>query len=105
MALFSRLYQGEEMTELETFKQRIKGGCLGELEQERLINYFSPIYYVEFEELPAGELFPRIMRVGFYDKRRAKHDALAVFEREEAAKRVIEKSMLSGREKIIKERA
>lgn len=92
------------MTEFEKLKQRLKNSSLGELEQERLINYFSPIYYVEFEEKPAGELFPRIMRAGFYDKRRGKKDALAVFEREGDAKRVIEKCMYTGKEKVIQER-
>ena len=92
------------MTEFEKLKQRLKNSSLGELEQERLINYFSPIYYVEYEEKLEGELFPHIQRFGFYDKRRGKKDALAVFEREGDAKRVIEKCMYTGKEKVIQER-
>lgn len=93
------------MTEFEKLKQRLKNSSINELEQERLINYFSPIYYVEYEEKLEGELFPHIQRFGFYDKHRGKKDALAVFEREDGAKRVIEKCMYIGKEKVIQERA
>ena len=74
-----------------------------ELAREELENYFKPIYYVEYEETVPGELFPRIFRMGYYDKRRAKKDALDAFERTNG-KRVIEKSMRTGAEKVIKER-
>jgi hypothetical protein len=93
------------MKEVEQLKQRLKGGVMNELQQERLINYFSPIYYVEYEETLPGELFPHIQRFGFYDKRRGKNDALAVFEKITDAKRVIEKCMYTGKEKVIQERA
>ena len=53
---------------------------MNELQQERLINYFSPIYYVEYEETLPGELFPHIQRFGFY-QRGAKKEALEIFER------------------------
>ena len=33
------------MTEFEAMKKRLKNSALDELQQERLINYFSPIYY------------------------------------------------------------
>ncbi len=56
------------MSEFEAMKKRVRNSALNELEQERLINYFSPIYYVEFEVTLPGELFPRIERVGYYDK-------------------------------------
>ena len=87
----------------EQLKQRLKNGVMGELAQEKLINYFSPIYYVEYEETLPGELFPRIQRFGFY-QRGAKKEALEIFERNADAKRVIEKSMYSGKETVIKER-
>ena len=94
------------MSEFEAMKKRVRNSSLNELEQERLINYFSPIYYVEFEVTLPGELFPRIERVGYYDKthNRNKKEALEVFERIHDAKRVIEKCMYTGKEKIIKER-
>ena len=91
------------MSEIEQLKQRLKNSNMGELAQEKLINYFSPIYYVEYEEMLPGELFPHITRFGFYQKR-ARIEALEVFERNADAKRVIEKSMISGKEKIIRER-
>lgn len=89
--------------EVEQLKQRLKNGVMGELAQEKLINYFSPIYYVEYEEMLPGELFPHIQRFGFY-QRGAKKEALEIFERNADAKRVIEKSMYSGKETVIKER-
>ena len=91
------------MKEVEQLKQRLKNSVMGELAQEKLINYFSPIYYVEYEETLPGELFPHIQRFGFY-QRGAKKEALEIFERNLDAKRVIEKSMYSGKETIIKER-
>ena len=95
------------MTEFEALKKRLKNSALDELQQESLINYFSPIYYVEFEIMLAGELFPRIERVGYYDKTHNRHkkEALEIFERTPDAKRVIEKCMYTGKERIIKERA
>lgn len=91
------------MKEVEQLKQRLKNGVLNELQQERLVNYFSPIYYVEYEEMLPGELFPRIQRFGFY-QRGARAEALEIFERNPDAKRVIEKSMYSGKETILIER-
>lgn len=91
------------MKEVEQLKQRLKGGVMNELQQEKLVNYFSPIYYVEYEETLPGELFPHIQRFGFY-QRDAKKEALEIFERNPDAKRVIEKSMYSGKETIIIER-
>ena len=35
------------MKEVEQLKQRLKNSVMGELAQEKLINYFSPIYYVK----------------------------------------------------------
>lgn len=89
--------------EIEQLKQRLKNSPMGELAQEKLINYFSPIYYVEYEETLQGELFPHIQRFWFYQKG-AQKEALEIFERNPDAKRVIEKSMYSGKETIIKER-
>lgn len=89
--------------EVEQLKQRLKNGVMGELAQERLINYLCPIYYVEYEETLPGELFPHITRFGFYQKR-ARAEALETFERNADAKRVIEKSVYTGKETVIKER-
>ena len=74
-----------------------------DIQQAELNRYFSPIYYVEYEETLPGELFPHITRFGFYHER-AKKEALEVFERNDDAKRVIEKSMRTGAEKVIRER-
>ena len=74
-----------------------------DLQIEELENYFKPIYYVEYEIIPDGELFPRLFRMGYYDKRYNKKEALRVFEQLNGA-RVIEKNMRTGTEKIIKER-
>lgn len=74
-----------------------------ELQKEELENYFKPIYYVEYEEKVPGELFPRIFRMGYYNKRNNKKEALRAFEELNGA-RVIEKSMRTGQEKIIRER-
>ena len=59
--------------------------------------------YVEYEIIPDGELFPRLFRMGYYDKRCNKKEALRAFEQLNGA-RVIEKNMRTGTEKIIKER-
>ena len=74
-----------------------------ELQKEELENYFKPIYYVEYEEKAPGELFPRVFRMGYYNKRNNKKEALRAFEELNGA-RVIEKSMRTGQEKVIKER-
>ena len=74
-----------------------------DVQQAELNRYFSPIYYVEYEEKLPGELFPHVTRFGFYHEW-AKKEALEVFERNNDAKRVIEKSMRTGAEKIIKQR-
>lgn len=76
---------------------------MNELDKAELERYFSPIYYVEYEEMLPGELFPHVTRFGFYHER-AKKEALEVFARNDDAKRVIEKSMRTGAEKVIKER-
>lgn len=73
-------------------------------ENTRLNRYFEPIYYVEYEQQPEGELFPRVFRVGYYDKSCNKKEALRAFEALNGA-RVIEKNMRTGAEKVIKERA
>lgn len=74
-----------------------------DVQQAELERYFKPIYYVEYEETPEGELFPHTFRVGYYDKRTNKADALRAYEELNGA-RVIEKSMRTGAEKIIKQR-
>ena len=71
-----------------------------DVQHAELERYFSPIYYVEYEELVEGALFPHVFRFGFYGDY-AKKDALAAFENCNGA-RVIEKSMRTGAEKIIK---
>ena len=73
-----------------------------DVQQAELNRYFSPIYYVEYEEIVPGELFPHIFRMGFYGDY-AKKDALAAFKNCNGA-RVIEKSMRTGAEKVIKQR-
>lgn len=73
-----------------------------DVQQAELNRYFSPIYYVEYEESAPGELFPHIFRMGFYGDY-AKKDAFAAFENCNGA-RVIEKSMRTGAEKVIRER-
>ena len=91
------------MTEIEKLRQRLKSSVMNDLQQERLVEYFKPIYYVEFECTAPGELFPRIFRNAYYVKQTNRTDALRTFD-EFNGLRVIEKSMLTGREKIIKER-
>lgn len=76
-----------------------------ELQKEQLETYFKPIYYVELEDPADGELFPSKMRWAFYDKRTNRKEALRYFESRNNAKRVIEKSMITGIEKVIKEKA
>lgn len=74
-----------------------------DLQKEELENYFKPIYYVEYEEKVPGELFPRVFRMGYYNKRNNKKEALRAFEELDGA-RVIEKSMKTGQEKVIRTR-
>lgn len=74
-----------------------------DVQLEELERYFKPVYYVEYEIVPDGELFPKVFRMGYYDKRRNKKDALQAFEQFDGV-RVIEKNMRTGQEKIIKER-
>lgn len=74
-----------------------------DVQLEELERYFKPVYYVEYEIVPDGELFPKVFRMAYYDKRRNKKDALQAFEQFDGV-RVIEKNMRTGQEKIIKER-
>lgn len=76
-----------------------------DVQAAELERYFRPIYYVEFEETPNGELFPKVYRIGFYqDNGYNKKEAIAVFNKNPGAKKVIEKSMRTGKEKIIMSR-
>ena len=75
-----------------------------DLQRAELEDYFAPIYYVEYEEHAPGELFPHVFRVGYYDKRCNKKEAIRAFEDLNGA-RVIEKNMRTGAEKIIRQRA
>ena len=77
---------------------------MNELAQQELERYFKPIYYVEYEQQNEGELFPRVFRVGFYDKSCNKKEALRAFNELNGA-RVIEKSIRTGAEKVIIQRA
>ena len=77
---------------------------MNELEREKLEEYFKPIYYVELEETVNGELFPIKTRWAFYDKRTNEREALRYFDTRDNAKRVIEKNMYTGREKVLKEK-
>ena len=90
--------------EITQLRQRLKNSVMSDLKQEELIDYFKPIYYVEFETLVPCELFPRVFRNAYYDKRFNKKEALKAFEDFADARRVVEKSMYSGREKVIAER-
>ena len=71
-----------------------------DLQREELNRYFAPIYYVEYEEMLPGELFPHVTRVGYYDKRNNKNEALRAYNKLNGT-RVIEKNMRTGVEKII----
>jgi hypothetical protein len=48
------------------------GDKVTDIQREELERYFSPIYYVEYEVTPAGELFPQRFRVGYYHERAKK---------------------------------
>ena len=74
-----------------------------DIKLQELENYFKPIYYVEYEIIPDGELFPRVFRMGYYDKRCNKKEALRAYDELNGA-RVIEKNMRTGQEKIIQAR-
>lgn len=89
--------------EQEQLRQRLKNTVMNELQQENLVKYFSPIYFVEYEETLPGELFPHKTRFAFYQENALK-DAMQIFEQNADARRIIEKSMYSGKETIIKER-
>lgn len=75
-----------------------------DIQKEQLEEYFKPIYYVELEETVNGELFPHKSRWAFYNKRTNKQEALKYFASRDNAKRVIEKNMYTGKEKVIKEK-
>ena len=92
------------MSEIERLKKELKDSALSELQQERLIEYFKPIYIVEFEIPVEGELFPRLWRWPLYDKRTNYKEAMKYWDTDDQVKRIIEKSMYSGRERILKER-
>lgn len=74
------------------------------MDTRELERYFKPIYYVEYEVQEPGMLFRDTIRMGYYDKRTNKADALRAFFASSTAIRVIEKSMKTGAEKVIKER-
>ena len=59
---------------------------------------------LRFETLVPGELFPRVFRNAYYDKHYNKKEALRAFEDNADARRVVEKSMYSGKETVIAER-
>ena len=75
-----------------------------DIQLEELNRYFRPIYYVEFEEVPEGELFPKTYRIGYYSPF-AKKDATVIFDRSSCAKKLIEKSMHTGKEKVLMQRS
>ena len=74
------------------------------MDTRELERYFKPIYYVEYAEQETGMLFCNTFRMGYYDKRTNKADALRAFSERSNAVRVIEKSMKTGAEKVIKAR-
>ena len=75
-----------------------------DIQLEELNRYFRPVYYVEFEEVPEGELFPKTYRIGYYSPF-AKKDATVIFNRNLSAKKLIEKSMHTGKEKVLMQRS
>lgn len=88
------------MTEIQKLRESLKHSVMTDVQQEKLIRYFKPVYYVVYEETPPGELFSKTYRIGYYDKDNNRKQALEAFERF-GGKRVIEKSILTGKEKII----
>ena len=90
------------MTEYERFRQEVRASKMDELQQDRLLRYFKPSYRAEIEVAVSGELFPRIFVWRFTEKSRT--EALRYFDEKEEVKRIVEKSNLSGREKVIAER-
>ena len=74
-----------------------------DVQLEELNRYFRPVYFVEFEEMAGGELFPKTYRIGYYSPS-AKKDATVIFNRNPCAKKVIEKSMYTGKEKVLRQR-
>ena len=89
--------------EISKLRASLKNSVMNELKQEELIDYFKPIYYVEYEEVVPGELFPKTFRMGYYDKHTGKKEAQRAYEQLNG-KRLIEKSMYSGREYVLAER-
>lgn len=75
-----------------------------DIQLEELNRYFRPIYYVEFEVFPEGKLFPETYRIGYYSPF-AKKDATVIFNRNPDAKKLIEKSMRTGKEKVLMQRS
>lgn len=85
------------MSEYQKLKERLSHSCLSDVKQMELLRYFEPIYYVYFA---TGDLFHSEFKVAFYHETR---NAVLEYARETNAIKVIEKSMYSGREKIIEE--
>jgi hypothetical protein len=90
------------MTEYERFRQEVRASKMDELQQNRLLRYFKPSYRAELEFLLPGELVPRVFVWRFAEKDRA--EALRFFDEKEECKRIVEESVLSGRENVIAER-
>ena len=90
------------MSDKEFFKS-LKDSNMNEIKKQELLNYFSPIYYCEFEYQVTGELFPRTFRWGHYG-RSAKKEAEQQFNEHDDAVRIIEKSMVTGAERVYKTR-
>ena len=88
----------------KAFRQRIQNSNLRDIQKTELENYFAPIYYCVIEETPSGELFSRRVRWGFYG-RNAKRDAERYYNERDNVIQIIEKSMVTGAEKIIKSRS
>lgn len=76
---------------------------MNDVQRAELERYFRPIYYIEFEEIPEGELFPIRTKLGYYSPF-GKKDAFEIFNKNLGAKKLIEKSMRTGKEKILLER-
>ena len=90
------------MTEYERFRQEVRASKMDELQQDRLLRYFKPRYRAEIEFAMPGELFPRVFVWRFAEKSRS--EAMRFFDENEDCKRIVEESVLSGREKVIAER-
>lgn len=90
------------MSDKQFFKS-LENSRLNDVKKKELRDYFSPIYYCEIEEHAAGELFPRISRWSFYG-RQAKKEAEQYFKERDNVIRIIEKSMVTGTERVYKVR-